>query len=80
MNYFNEKLISVPHMLRPPLGERHWPPIGGFFELQDNTVGKNRNSGKLTVGTWKSIDVLFSRATLQPGAFDQILTTNCCGH
>ncbi|MCM4174219.1 hypothetical protein DHD32_22380, partial [Arenibacter sp. TNZ] len=78
MNIVNETIFGAD-IATATIGERQLAPNSvGSSELQDNTVGKTEIQ-EAAVGTLEIIDGTIQPSDMQPGAFDQILTTNAAG-
>jgi len=79
MNIVNETIFGAD-IATATIGERQLAPNSvGSSELQDNTVGKTEIQ-EAAVGTLEIIDGTIQPSDMQPGAFDQILTTNAAGN
>ncbi|MBU2906077.1 hypothetical protein KO529_14865, partial [Arenibacter algicola] len=79
MNIVNETVFGAD-IATATIGERQLAPNSvGASELQDNTVGKDEIQ-EAAVGTLEIIDGTIQPSDMQPGAFDQILTTDAGGN
>ncbi|MCK0137370.1 hypothetical protein, partial [Arenibacter sp. S6351L] len=79
MNIVNETVFGAD-IATATVGERQLAPNSvGASELQDNTVGKDEIQ-EAAVGTLEIIDGTIQPSDMQPGAFDQILTTDAGGN
>ncbi|MEG3659793.1 hypothetical protein V5097_20425, partial [Arenibacter palladensis] len=79
MNIVNETVFGAD-IATATIGERQLAPNSvGASELQDNTVGKDEIQ-EAAVGTLEIIDGTIQPRDMQPGAFDQILTTDAGGN
>ena len=79
MNIVNETVFGAD-IATATIGERQLAPNSvGSSELQDNTVGKDEIQ-EAAVGTLEIIDGTIQPSDMQPGAFDQLLTTDAAGN
>ena len=79
MNIVNETVFGAD-IATATIGERQLAPNSvGSSELQDNTVGKDEIQ-EAAVGTLEIIDGTIQPSDMQPGAFDQLLTTDSGGN
>ncbi|SHF67063.1 hypothetical protein SAMN03080594_106118, partial [Arenibacter palladensis] len=79
MNIVNETVFGAD-IATATIGERQLAPNSvGASELQDNTVGKDEIQ-EAAVGTLEIIDGTIQPSDMQPGAFDQLLTTDAGGN
>jgi len=79
MNIVNETVFGAD-IATATIGERQLAPNSvGTSELQDNTVGKTEIQ-EAAVGTLEIIDGSIKPEDVEPGAFDQLLTTDAGGN
>ncbi|SMG36742.1 bZIP transcription factor [Arenibacter troitsensis] len=79
MNIVNETVFGAD-IATATIGERQLAPNSvGTSELQDNTVGKDEIQ-EAAVGTLEIIDGTIKPEDIEPGAFDQLLTTDAGGN
>ncbi|ASO03615.1 bZIP transcription factor [Arenibacter algicola] len=79
MNIVNETVFGAD-IATATIGERQLAPNSvGSSELQDNTVGKDEIQ-EAAVGTLEIIDGTIKPEDMEPGAFDQLLTTDAAGN
>ncbi|MEQ8217488.1 MAG: hypothetical protein RH981_04580, partial [Arenibacter sp.] len=79
MNIVNETVFGAD-IATATIGERQLAPNSvGSSELQDNTVGKDEIQ-EAAVGTLEIIDGTIKPEDIEPGAFDQLLTTDAAGN
>ncbi|MCK0148304.1 hypothetical protein MWU78_21850 [Arenibacter sp. F26102] len=79
MNIVNETVFGAD-IATATIGERQLAPNSvGSSELQDNTVGKDEIQ-EAAVGTLEIIDGTIQPSDMQPGAIDQLLTTDAAGN
>ncbi|MCM4164184.1 MULTISPECIES: hypothetical protein [unclassified Arenibacter] len=79
MNIVNETIFGAD-IATATIGERQLAPNSvSASELQDNTVGKDEIQ-EAAVGTLEIIDGTIQPSDMQPGAFDQLLTTDAAGN
>jgi hypothetical protein len=79
LNIVNETVFGAD-IATATIGERQLAPNSvGTSELQDNTVGKDEIQ-EAAVGTLEIIDGTIKPEDIEPGAFDQLLTTDAGGN